>query len=55
MWAERCTTSSFAQQAVDYEIATRPELESLADEWLLWAEDPGAVFIVLHGELLARF
>jgi hypothetical protein len=55
MWAERCATSSFAQQAVYYGIATHEELEFLANEWRAWAEDPDAVFIVLHGKLFDRF
>lgn len=55
LWAERCTTSAFARQAIEYRIATNEELELLADEWRSWAKDPDALFIVLHGEVLARF
>ncbi len=54
LWAERCTSSSFAQQAVNYGITTAPELLSLANGWREWARDPDAVFVVLHGEVLAR-
>lgn len=54
LWAERCTASSFARQAVEYGIATTGEMESLAEGWRSWAEDPDAIFIVLYGEVLGR-
>ena len=54
LWAERCTTSSFAQRAVEYGITTAGELEALAQQWRAWAEDPAAVFVVVHGEVLSR-
>lgn len=54
LWADRCTDSSFAQQAVDHGISTSAELASLATVWREWAENPDAVFVVPHGEILAR-
>ncbi|MDQ6696007.1 MAG: methyltransferase domain-containing protein [Actinomycetota bacterium] len=54
LWAERCVSSSFAQQAVDYGIASPSELEGVAHGWRRWAEDPDALFIAVHGEVLAR-
>ncbi|MGA2528307.1 MAG: hypothetical protein ABSG36_03980 [Acidimicrobiales bacterium] len=54
LWAERCTTSSFARQAVEYAIATLEELEVLGGEWRAWAEDPGGVFIVVHAEVIGH-
>jgi SAM-dependent methyltransferase len=54
LWAERCISSSFAKQAVDYGIATPSEMLSLAEGWRAWAVDPAAVFVVLHGEVLGR-
>ncbi|HEX3425163.1 MAG TPA: methyltransferase domain-containing protein [Acidimicrobiales bacterium] len=54
LWAERCLASSFAQQAVTYGFATAEDLESLAAGWRRWAGEPDGVFIVVHGELLAR-
>jgi ubiquinone/menaquinone biosynthesis C-methylase UbiE len=54
LWAERCVASAFAEQAVDYGISTKGELESVAAGWRAWAQDPDAVFIVVHGEMLAR-
>jgi len=54
MWADRCVDSSFAQQAVDYGISTTDEMASLATAWREWAKDDDAVFVVPHGEILAR-
>jgi SAM-dependent methyltransferase len=54
MWAERCTTSSLAHQAVDYGLASADDLAALAAGWHAWAADPDATFIVVHGEVLAR-
>lgn len=54
VWADRCLDSSFAQQAVDHGISTTAELASLATGWREWAKDDDAVFVVPHGEILAR-
>jgi len=53
LWAERCVSSSFAQQAVDYGIASAAELASVADGWRIWGQDPEALFIAIHGEVIA--
>lgn len=53
LWAERSVSSSFAGQAVDYGVASSAELAEVAAGWRTWAADPDAVFVVLHGELLA--
>ena len=53
LWAERCVSSEFAQQAIDYGIADQTELAALAEGWRRWARHADAVFIVLHGEILA--
>jgi hypothetical protein len=47
-------SSSFGHQAIRYGIATAAELASIADGWRAWAGDPDAVFVVLHGEIIAR-
>jgi SAM-dependent methyltransferase len=54
LWADRCLTSSFAEQAVDYGITTATDLQRLAAGWRHWGRNPDAVFVVLHGELIAR-
>lgn len=53
-WADRCVASSFADQALEYGLSTRGELESLAEAWREWGRRPGAVFVVLHVEVLGR-
>ena len=54
LWAERVTATALAAQAVDYGIASRAELEEIAAGWRAWAAAPGAVFVVPHGEIVAR-
>ena len=52
-WAERSTKSEFAKQAVEYQIATQSELESIANAWRSWARKPNAFFSFIHVEGLA--
>lgn len=54
LWADRCLTSSFARQAVDYGITTDAEMQRLARGWRHWGKHPDGVFVVLHGELIVR-
>ena len=54
LWADRVRLSAFADQALEYGLADRTELDSLADAWRQWAEKPDGFFAVLHGEVLAR-
>ena len=54
LWAERMVASSFAEQAVGYGIATASELAAVAERWREWSQEPDAVFVVLHGEILAQ-
>jgi ubiquinone/menaquinone biosynthesis C-methylase UbiE len=54
LWAERTTATALARQAVDYGIASRAELAEIAAGWRAWAAVPGGVFVVVHGEVLAR-
>lgn len=54
LWADRSVSSSFAEQAAGYGLATAEDLQAIADGWRAWAAGPDAVFVVLHGELLAR-
>ena len=53
LWADRVRMSSFADQALEYGLSDRVELESLADAFRQWAEKPDGFFAVLHGEVLA--
>jgi ubiquinone/menaquinone biosynthesis C-methylase UbiE len=54
LWADRMTSSSLADQAVEYGLSSRDELESIAAAWRGWLEHDEAIFIVVHAELIAR-
>jgi hypothetical protein len=54
LWAERFEASSLAEQALSYEVATKEELAEIADGLRWWVTQPDGVFIVVHGEILAR-
>jgi len=54
LWAERIVASSLADQAVEYGVAGRPELEEAAGGWRDWAGTPDGTFVLLHGEIVAR-
>jgi SAM-dependent methyltransferase len=54
LWADRCTESGFAQQAVEYGLADGTELAAIADAWRSWATEPDGFFMVPHVEVLAR-
>ncbi|MCH2624984.1 MAG: methyltransferase domain-containing protein [Acidimicrobiales bacterium] len=53
-WAERCLTTSFAEQALEYGYATRAELEEIAKGWRAWAKNPSGYFHFINGEALAH-
>ncbi len=54
LWAERSVASTFAEQGVAYGITTSAELADVASGWRAWADHPDALFIAVHGEILAR-
>jgi hypothetical protein len=54
LWAERSTATTLATQAMDYGIASRDDLADIAAGWRAWAAAPDGVFVVVHGEVLAR-
>jgi SAM-dependent methyltransferase len=54
LWAERTVASSLADQAVEYGVATRAELEEVASGFRDWAEKPDSTFVLLHGEVIGR-
>jgi SAM-dependent methyltransferase len=53
-WAERVTATRLADQALDQGLATPAELDVMAAGWRAWASRDGAVFTVVHGEIVAR-
>lgn len=54
LWAERVTSSAFADQAVGYGLATPADLADLADGFRAWAAAPDALWVLPHGEILAH-
>ena len=54
LWADRVRESEFARQSVEYGLATAPELDSIADAFLQWAQDADGCFHVPSSEVLAR-
>jgi SAM-dependent methyltransferase len=53
-WVDRALQSSFADQAVEYGLASREDLQAISDGWRAWGREPHAHITLLHGELLAR-
>lgn len=49
-WAERVTHSSLAEQAIEYGLAERSDLERIAEGWRAWARDAEAFFMFIHVE-----
>lgn len=54
LWAERTTSSAFAEHAVQGRFATRADLEDMALAWREWAGQQDGWFAVLHGEVLCH-
>lgn len=54
LWADRVTSTRLADQAVAFAISDRDELSAIASAWRAWGERADAVFIVPHGEVVAR-
>ena len=51
-WAERTLESGFGKQALEYGLATRTELETIAVGWRRWADHPDAFFTFTHVEVI---
>lgn len=54
LWAERCLSSQFGQQARATGLADDVALEEIARGWRQWAQDDDGWFAITHGEVLAR-
>ncbi|GEB52635.1 MULTISPECIES: methyltransferase domain-containing protein [Streptomyces] len=54
LWAERTVASAYAELAVGKGLATREDLERIAEAWRAWGAHEDGWFGVLHGELLCR-
>jgi ubiquinone/menaquinone biosynthesis C-methylase UbiE len=53
-WAERTVSSNLATQAAEYGIASREELQAIAEGFREWCRQPGAFFSIGHIEALGR-
>src|SRR5258708_14575054 len=53
MFAERILRSGLADRALQYGIATRSDLESIAAAWSAWGRDPDAIFSFSNTEVVA--
>jgi ubiquinone/menaquinone biosynthesis C-methylase UbiE len=53
LWADRVRQSEFASQSIECGLSSTSELEEIAEAFLQWAADPEALFIVVHGEVIA--
>jgi ubiquinone/menaquinone biosynthesis C-methylase UbiE len=54
LWADRVRRSSFAEQALEYGLSDRGELDAIADAWRRWAEHEDGIFVSVHVEMIAR-
>jgi ubiquinone/menaquinone biosynthesis C-methylase UbiE len=54
LWADRIRESDYASQSIEYGLASREELDSIAEAFETWAENADGIFIVVHVEVIAR-
>jgi len=54
MWRDRVLASSFADDALGRDFATRADLQAISAAWAHWAEDEDGWMVFPHGEILAR-
>lgn len=54
LWADRVTSSAFADQALAQGLTDREELTLIASAWNEWAASPDGWFTVPSGEVIAR-
>jgi SAM-dependent methyltransferase len=51
-WARRLTESPFGDRAVEHGLATRADLERLAQAWRRWADSEDGWLLIPHGEII---
>jgi ubiquinone/menaquinone biosynthesis C-methylase UbiE len=54
LWADRVQLSSYAEQAIAYDLSDAAELAEIAAAWRAWATRPDGYLVVVHGEVVAR-
>ena len=53
LWADRIAQSAFAEQVLEYGLASEADLAGYATAWREWAAQPDGWFALIHGEILA--
>ena len=51
-WAARVVSSSFAEQAVEYGLASTQDMHAMSAAWTEWLADADGWFVVPHGQLI---
>jgi SAM-dependent methyltransferase len=54
LWAERTTATALGERAVELGVASRRELDEIAEAWRAWGDDDDGWFLVPHGEVVCR-
>jgi SAM-dependent methyltransferase len=54
LWAERTTSSTFGERAIELGLSDTDELTRIAEGWRRWAEAPDAWLVMIHGEILCQ-
>lgn len=52
MWADRITGSAITEQLLSGGLASRSDIQAMADGWREWAAHPDGWISILHGEIL---
>jgi SAM-dependent methyltransferase len=53
-WADRLTESPFGDRAVEHGLATRDDLQRLAEAWRRWAASEDGWLLIPNGEILCQ-
>ncbi len=53
-WSQRILHSAIADQAIDYGLASRDDLQSISDAWKRWARQDDGFYCFIHVAALAR-
>jgi SAM-dependent methyltransferase len=53
LWADRVSRTALGHRAMELGLATRADLDGMAEAWRAWATAPDGWFAVVHGEVLA--
>jgi hypothetical protein len=53
LWARRIALPRFSERAIQLGYIDGHQIEDIAAEWKLWAEEPDGWFAFIHGEVVA--